>query len=136
MIVGMGSDLVDIRRIELSLLRFGKRFEQRVFTEAEQKYAHKGPDDIHAVASSYAKRFAAKEACMKAMNSGRGNAVSWLDIEVVHSVSGMPGVRITGKAFKRLQEIMPAGMKPQVFLSLSDEYPYAQAQVIISAVPL
>lgn len=137
MILGIGNDLVDIRRIEHSLMRYGKRFENRVFTAGEQAYAYKRKDaDIHAVASVLAKRFAAKEACAKALGTGMNHGVFWRNIEVVQSASGAPGVRITGGAFTRLQELMPPGMKPKVFLSLSDEYPYAQAQIIISAVPV
>jgi len=136
MILGIGSDLVDIRRIEYSLLRFGERFEKRVFSEAERIYAHKKSEtDIHALASVYAKRFAAKEACVKALGTGvvtRG--ISWQDIEVVKSLSGAVGIRIKGKAFANLKELLPEGTKPQVFLSLSDEYPYAQAFVVIEAV--
>ena len=134
MIIGLGSDLVDIRRIEHSLLRFGKRFEDRVFTPSEQEYARLRPGaDIHAVASIYAKRFAAKESCAKALGTGlRG--IAWRDIEIVRSLNGVPEVRASGGASARLQEITPKGMKSQIFVSLSDEYPYAQAHVIISAV--
>jgi len=135
MILGIGNDLVDIQRIEYSLLRFGTRFEQRIFTVAEQQYARKNENaDIRAVASIYAKRFAAKEACAKALATGLGDGVSWRDIEVVKKTGGAVGVHVTGGALAKLQALTPAGMKAQIFLSLADEYPYAQAQVIISAV--
>jgi holo-[acyl-carrier protein] synthase len=134
MILGIGNDLVDIRRIESVLLRFGSRFEQRIFTTNEQKYAHKHEGaDIKAIASIYAKRFAAKEACAKALATGMFEGVAWRDIEVIKKPSGAVGICLAGKALARLQELTPTGMKAQIFLSLSDEYPYAQAQTIISA---
>ncbi|MEQ1789302.1 MAG: holo-ACP synthase [Rickettsiales bacterium] len=137
MILGIGSDLVDVRRIERSLTRYGRRFEERVFTANEQKYARRREDaDIHAIASIYAKRFAAKEACAKALGTGIFNGVFLRDIEVVNSENGAPNIRITGGAFAQLQQMTPKGMKPQIFLSLSDEYPYAQGYVIISAIPV
>lgn len=131
MILGIGSDLVDIRRIENALTRFGRRFEERIFTPVEQVYAHKRAGSI---ASTYAKRFAAKEACVKALGTGVQRGIFLRDIEVINNTSGTPEIRITGGAFKHLQEITPQAMKPQIFLSLSDEYPYAQAFVTISAV--
>jgi holo-[acyl-carrier protein] synthase len=136
MILGLGTDLVDIRRIEHSLLRFGERFEKRAFTPAERERGQKLADDIHAMASYYAKRFAAKEACAKALGTGINHGVYLRDIEVVSSASGAPGLRIKGGAYTQLSGMMPPGMKPHVLLSLADEYPYAQAQVIISAVPV
>lgn len=136
MILGIGNDLVDINRIENSLKRYGKRFENRIFTPAEQQYAHRKNDNIQTIASIYAKRFAAKEACVKALGSGVQRGVFLRDIEVVNNVSGAPEVRITGGAFARLQEVTPKNMKPQIFLSLSDEYPYAQAFVVISSIPV
>ncbi len=135
MILNIGSDLVDIRRIENAISRFGSRFENRVFTNGEQKYSRRRADaDIRAIASTYAKRFAAKEAFAKALNTGFNNGVFWRDIEVVKSESGAVSINATGGAAELLRKLTPEGMKPQIFLSLSDEYPYAQAQVIISAV--
>jgi len=133
MILGTGIDLVDIRRIEHSLSRFGERFEKRVFTPAEQSYARKGKGETRAIASIYAKRFAAKEACAKALGTGFWQNVSWQDIEVIKNASGGVGISLKGAALKKLTALTPAGMKPQIFLSLTDEYPYAQAQVMISA---
>ena len=132
MILGIGNDLVDIRRIERLLMRFGAHFEDRIFTPAEQKYARtKEKAGIKAIASIYAKRFAAKEACAKALRTGIGQGISWLDIEVIKNTSGAVGLQLTGNALSKLQEITPAGTKSQVFLSLTDEYPYAQAYVVI-----
>lgn len=129
MILGMGNDITDIRRIEKSLKRFGKRFENRIFTDAEQHKAQKNP----APAASYAKRFAAKEACAKALGSGLNNDVFWRDMEVVNQTSGAPTMRLTGGALKQLKSMIPRGMTAFIHLSLSDEYPYAIAHVIISA---
>jgi holo-[acyl-carrier protein] synthase len=135
MILGIGSDLVYIRRIEQALSRFGKRFENRIFTENEQKYARRSENaDIKFIASTYAKRFAAKEACAKALNTGFGSGVSWRDIEIVNSAGGAPEIQITGGALKILQKITPGGTIAKIFVSLSDEYPYAQAYVIIDSV--
>ena len=134
MILGLGIDMVDIRRIEYSLMRYGERFEKRVFTEGEQARAQKYRHDIHAIASFYAKRFAAKEACAKALGTGINHGVYLRDIEVVSNAAGAPGLRIKGGAYTQLESLMPAGMKPHVLIALTDEYPYAQAQVIISAV--
>ena len=134
MILGIGTDLVDIRRIERSLMRFGSRFENKIFTQEEQKYAHsKHNAGIKSIASIYAKRFAAKEACAKALMTGIGQGISWLEIEIIKKSSGAVGLQLTGNALNKLQKIIPSGMKSQVFLSLTDEYPYAQAYVIISA---
>ena len=130
MIVGIGNDLVDIRRIEKSLARFGDRFVQRIFTEVEQKRS----EGRATRAASYAKRFAAKEACSKALGTGFRRGVFWRDMGVVNLKSGRPTITLTGGALTRLQEIIPAGMSPQIDLTLTDEYPMAQAIVIISAV--
>jgi holo-[acyl-carrier protein] synthase len=129
MILGTGNDITDIRRIEKSLKRFGTRFEKRIFTDAEQHKAQKSPTP----ASTYAKRFAAKEACAKALGSGLNNEVFWRDMEVVSLASGAPSLRLTGGALKRLKSMIPGGMTAYIHLSLSDEYPYAIAHVIISA---
>ena len=131
MILGVGNDLCDIRRIEKSLERFGERFVQRVFTETEQKRS----EGRATRAASYAKRFAAKEACAKALGTGLRRGVFWRDMGVVNMRSGRPTLALTGGALARLQEITPAGMTAQIDLTLTDEYPLAQAIVIISAVP-
>lgn len=131
MIVGIGNDLVDIRRIEKSLERFGERFVQRIFTDVEQARS----ESRAGRAASYAKRFAAKEACAKALGTGLRRGVFWRDMGVINQRGGKPTLRLTGGALARLQAITPAGMSPQIDLSLTDEYPMAQAFVIISAVP-
>jgi len=130
-ILGVGNDLCDIRRIEKSLERFGERFVQRVFTETEQKRS----EGRATRAASYAKRFAAKEACAKALGTGLRRGVFWRDMGVVNMRGGKPTLALTGGALARLQEITPAGMAAQIDLTLTDEYPLAQAIVIISAVP-
>ncbi len=131
MIIGLGNDLCDIRRIEKSLERFGERFIQRVFTETEQKRS----EGRATRAASYAKRFAAKEACAKALGTGLRAGVFWRDMGVINLRSGKPTMALTGGALARLQNITPAGMTSQIDLSITDEYPLAQAIVIISAVP-
>jgi holo-[acyl-carrier protein] synthase len=137
MILGIGSDLVDIRRIENSLTRYGKRFENRIFTPAEQQYAKRNKNaDIKAMASTYAKRFAAKEACYKALNIGRNNNVSWQDIEVIKNANGATEIKLSGAAKLHLQTITPRGTEAKIFVSLSDEHPYAQAFVIIDTIPI
>lgn len=137
MIIGIGSDLVDIRRIENSLKRFGSRFENRIFTNAEQQYATRSKNaDIKATASTYAKRFAAKEACYKALNIGKNNSVSWQDIEVIKNISGAVEIKLSGAAKAHLQKITPPAMQAKIFVSLSDVYPYAQAYVIIDAITI
>lgn len=133
MILGTGIDLVDIRRIERSLKLFGERFEKKIFTKKEREYANSRAN-MKAIASAYAKRFAAKEACAKALTTGFGQGVSWRDFEVVKTISGGVSLQVSGVAFERLNQLIPINMKPQIFLSLTDEYPYAQAQVIISAI--
>ena len=130
MILGVGNDLCDIRRIEKSLERFGERFIQRVFTETEQKRS----EGRATRAASYAKRFAAKEACAKALGTGLRGGVFWRDMGVVNVRGGKPTLALTGGALARLQEITPPGMTAQIDLTLTDEYPLAQAIVIISAV--
>jgi holo-[acyl-carrier protein] synthase len=130
-IIGIGNDLVDIRRIEKSLARFGDRFVQRIFTETEQKRS----EGRATRAASYAKRFAAKEACSKALGTGFRRGVFWRDMGVINLKSGKPTIVLTGGALTRLEEITPAGMSPQIDLTLTDEFPLAQAFVIISAVP-
>ena len=132
MIIGLGQDMCDIRRIEKSLSRFGDRFTQRVFTEIERKLADRRAER----AATYAKRFAAKEACAKALGTGvprRG--VHWQGIGVVNLPSGKPTIVFTGGAAERLAKITPPGMTTVVHLTITDEYPYAQAMVIIEAFP-
>jgi holo-[acyl-carrier protein] synthase len=130
-ILGIGSDLVDIKRIESSLERFGDRFVKRIFTEIEQKRS----DGRAERAASYAKRFAAKEACSKALGTGLRRGVYWRDMGVVNLRGGKPSIALTGGAAARLAEITPAGMTSQIDLTITDEYPLAQAFVIISANP-
>ncbi len=131
MIIGIGSDLIDIRRIERTLERFGERFTRRVFTETERAKAERRLRR----ADTYAKRYAAKEACAKALGTGFRRGVYWRDIGVVNAPSGKPGLALTGGAAARLAEITPPGMRPRIELTLTDEPPIAQAIVVISAVP-
>ena len=131
MILGIGNDLCDIRRIEKSLERFGDRFVQRIFTEIEQKRS----EGRATRAASYAKRFAAKEACAKALGTGLRRGVFWRDMGVINLRSGRPTLVLTGGALARLKEITPPGLAAQIDLTLTDEYPLAQAIVIISGVP-
>ena len=132
MILGIGNDLIDIRRIERTLERFGDRFIGRVFTEVEQQKS----EPRAARAASYAKRFAAKEACAKALGTGVPRAgVHWRHMGVVNMKSGKPTMALSGGAKKRLAEMTPEGMTAQIDVTLTDDYPLAQAIVIISAVP-
>lgn len=131
MILGLGSDLSDIRRIEKTLERFGDRFTQRIFTDLERKRSERKPDR----AASYAKRFAAKEACSKALGTGFRRGVFWRDMGVANLPSGAPTMVLTNGALKRLQAITPAGHRAVVHVTLTDDHPYAQAFVIIEAVP-
>jgi holo-[acyl-carrier protein] synthase len=130
-IVGIGSDLSDIRRIEKTLERHGERFTHRIFTELERARSERKTDR----AASYAKRFAAKEACAKALGTGLRRGVFWRDMGVVNLRSGQPTMALTGGAAARLAEITPAGMTAVIHLSLTDDHPYAQAFVIIEALP-
>jgi holo-[acyl-carrier protein] synthase len=131
MILGLGSDLIDIRRIERTLARFGDRFLARIFTEAERGKCDRRADR----AAGYARRFAAKEACSKALGTGFRRGVFWRDLGVVNLPSGRPTMRLTGGARRRLDEITPAGMVARLDITLTDEPPLAQAVVIITAVP-
>jgi len=134
MILSIGSDITDIRRIEKSLARFGARFEQRIFTETERcKAQSRSRAGTRIVASTYAKRFAAKEACAKALGTGLNRGVFWRDMEVINLPGGRPTMRLTGGALTYLKSLTPPGLQPLIYVSLSDEYPYAQAQVIITA---
>lgn len=130
MILGLGNDIVDIRRIEESLNRFGDRFRDRIFTEIEKKKS----DGRLLRAASYAKRFAAKEACSKALGTGFHRGVFWRDMGVVNEPSGRPTMVLTGGALKQLERITPAGKKPCIHLTITDDHPWAQAVVIIEAV--
>lgn len=130
MIVGIGSDLVDIRRIERTLERFGNRFTHRCFTELERRKS----DRRHLRAASYARRFAAKEACAKALGTGFRNGVFWRDLGVVNLAGGRPTMELTGGALSRLRELVPDGMRARIDLTITDEPPLAQAMVIITAV--
>ena len=132
MIIGIGSDLIDIRRVEKSLARFGERFVQRCFTDIEQAKSERRKNR----AESYAKRFAAKEACSKALGTGIAQGVFWRDMGVVNLPSGKPTMALTGGAGEKLQELMPARHEAVIHLTITDEYPIAQAFVIIEAVPL
>lgn len=133
MILGLGSDICDIRRVEAVLARHGVRFTERVFSAVERARAErrKGQE-----AASYAKRFAAKEACAKALGTGFRDGVFLSDLRVTNLPSGQPTLSLHGAALERLRAMTPAGYEARVFLSLTDEYPYAYAQVIISAEPL
>ncbi len=132
MIVGIGSDLCDIRRISETLERFGERFTQRLFTDLERARSERRGDP----ASSYAKRFAAKEACSKALGTGLKRGVFWRDMGVENLRSGQPTLKLTGGAAERLALITPAGFEAVIHLSLTDDHPYAQAFVVIEALPV
>lgn len=131
MIIGIGSDLIDIRRIEKTLERFGDRFTNRCYTEVERQKS----DKRLLRAESYAKRYAAKEACSKALGTGFRKGVFWRDMGVVNLPGGKPTMKLTGGALARLNEIVPDGMEAQIDLTITDEPPIAEALVIISAVP-
>ena len=133
MILGLGSDIVDIRRIEAALARHGDRFIERVFTPVERAKATRRTERIQA--ATFAKRFAAKEAAAKALGTGFRHGVFFSDLGVVNLPSGQPTMQMTGGAADRLKAITPAGMVAAVALTMTDEYPYAYAQVIISALP-
>jgi holo-[acyl-carrier protein] synthase len=130
MILGIGTDLVDIRRIEQTIARHGERFINRIYTEAERARAERKANRI----DTYAKRFAAKEACAKALGTGFRQGVFFRDMGVVNLPSGKPTLRLTGGALARLAAITPDGYEAQIDLALTDEYPLAQAFVVISAV--
>lgn len=131
MIIGIGSDIIDIRRIERTLERYGERFIDRVFTETERRKSEGRANR----AASYAKRFAAKEACSKALGTGFRSGVFWRDLGVVNLPSGKPTMVLTGGAAERLAQITPPGMRVQIDITLTDDHPQAQALVIISAIP-
>ncbi|BBD36939.1 holo-ACP synthase [Aminobacter sp. Y103A] len=132
MILGIGSDLVDIRRIEKSIVRHGERFIQRIFTDAEKARAEGRRGRI----ASYAKRFAAKEACSKALGCGISEGVFWRDMGVVNLPGGRPTMELTGGAAHRLSTMLPQGHRAVVHLTITDDFPLAQAFVIIEALPV
>ncbi len=131
MILGIGNDIIDIRRVERTLERFGERFIERIFTATERARSERRAGRVE----SYAKRFAAKEACSKALGTGFRRGVYWRDMGVVNLASGKPTMELKGGAAKRLAELVPAGMTAQIDVTITDEPPIAQAIVIISAVP-
>lgn len=131
MIIGIGSDLIDIRRIEKTLERFSGRFIARVFTDVEREKSDRRANR----AASYAKRFAAKEACSKALGTGIRMGVNWREMGVVNLPSGQPTMRLTGSAAERLARLTPPGLVPRIDVTITDDYPLAQAFVVISAWP-
>ena len=131
MIVGIGSDLIDIRRVERTLERHGERFVSRVFTEVERAKSDRRAQR----AASYAKRFAAKEACAKALGTGLAQGVFWRDMGVVNLPGGKPTMKLTNGAAERLARLMPAGHRPVIHVTITDDFPLAQAFVIIEALP-
>ena len=132
MIIGLGSDLIDIRRVEKSIERFGERFTHRCFTDIERAKS----DGRKNRAASYAKRFAAKEACSKALGTGLANGVFWKDMGVINLPGGKPTMRLTTGAGERLAAMLPAGHRANIHLTITDDFPYAQAFVIIEALPV
>ena len=132
MIIGIGNDIIDIRRVERTLERFGDRFTGRVFTEVERVKS----DRRRLRAASYAKRFAAKEACSKALGTGLRKGVFWRDMGVVNLPGGKPTIRLTGGAKARLDSMVPDGMTAEIHLTITDDFPQAQAFVIIEAMPV
>ncbi|CAM5583921.1 Holo-[acyl-carrier-protein] synthase [Mycolicibacterium aubagnense] len=132
MIIGIGSDLIDIRRIEKSLERHGERFVKRVYTDVEQARS----EGRRARAASYAKRFAAKEACAKALGTGIAQGVYWRDMGVANLPSGKPTMVLTGGAAVQLEKLLPAGYHAVIHLTITDDFPLAQAFVIIEALPV
>jgi len=131
MIIGIGNDLIDIRRVEKVIERHGERFIERIFTPIEIRKSERR----RLRAASYAKRFAAKEACAKALGTGMSNGVFWRDMGVVNLPSGKPTMALTGGAAKRLARLVPTGYRGEIHLTITDEFPLAQAYVIIEAVP-
>jgi holo-[acyl-carrier protein] synthase len=130
MILGIGNDVIDIRRIEKAIERYGDRFLDRIFTAVERARS----DGKAGRAASYAKRFAAKEACSKALGTGLSGGVFWKDMGVVNEASGRPTMQLTGGAARQLERLTPGGCRPQVHLTLTDDFPMAHAVVVISVV--
>ena len=135
MIIGIGSDLIDIRRVAKVIERHGERFLDRIFTDAERAKAERRAKSEKMVVATYAKRFAAKEACSKALGTGFRRGVFFKDMGVVNLPSGRPTMQLTGGALDQLRRITPKGCEARIDVSLTDEYPIAQAFVVISAVP-
>ncbi|MEW6639994.1 MAG: holo-ACP synthase [Pseudomonadota bacterium] len=135
MIIGIGSDLIDIRRIEKVIERHGERFLDRIFTDAERAKAERRAKSHKMVVATYAKRFAAKEACSKALGTGIRLGVWWRDMGVVNLPGGRPTMHLTGGARTRLDALVPAGFQARIDLSITDDWPLAQAFVVISAIP-
>lgn len=135
MIIGIGSDLIDITRVGKVMERHGERFLDRIFTATERAKAERRAKNEKMVVATYAKRFAAKEACSKALGTGIRQGVWWRDMGVVNLPGGKPSMRLTGGALARLQALTPEGFEAQIDLSITDDWPLAQAFVIISAVP-
>ncbi len=131
MILGLGNDLIDIRRIEKVIDKYGERFLERIFTSIEREKS----ECRAGRAASYAKRFAAKEACSKALGTGLAQGVYWRDMGVVNLSSGKPTMNLSGRALEHLEAMVPAGHEPRIDLTITDDFPLAQAIVIISAVP-
>jgi holo-[acyl-carrier protein] synthase len=131
MIIGIGNDTIDIRRVQKVIDRHGARFTERIFTETEQKKS----DRRRLRAASYAKRFAAKEACAKALGTGMSRGVFWRDMGVVNLPGGQPTMQLTGGAAKRLASLTPSGHRPVIHVTITDDFPMAQAFVLIEAVP-
>lgn len=132
MIIGIGSDLIDIRRVEKTIERFGARFTERCFTDIERVKSEGRKNK----AASYAKRFAAKEACSKALGTGLAQGVFWRDMGVVNLRSGKPTMQLTGGAAERLASMLPANHRAAIHLTITDDFPLAQAFVIIEALPI
>src|SRR3954453_21538970 len=135
MIIGVGSDLIDIRRVAKAIERHGERFLGRIFTEAERAKADRRANSEKMVVPPYPKRFAAKEPCAKALGTVIRKGVWWRDMGVVNLPGGQPTMRLTGGALRRLEVLTPAGHDARIDLTITDEYPIAQAFVVISAVP-
>jgi holo-[acyl-carrier protein] synthase len=134
MILGIGNDLIDIRRIDKSIAKYGERFLNRVYTDIERAKSDRRAGTPVGRAASYAKRFAAKEACAKALGTGLNHGVYWRDMGVVNLPGGKPTMAFTGGALKRLEKLTPPGHRAQIDLTITDDFPLAQAIVIISAV--
>jgi holo-[acyl-carrier protein] synthase len=131
MIIGIGNDLIDIRRVAKVIERHGERFTHRIFTDIEISKS----DRRRERAASYAKRFAAKEACAKALGTGMRRGVFWRDMGVINLPGGKPTMKLTGGARARLESLVPDGHEPVIHITITDDFPLAQAQVIIEAVP-
>ena len=131
MIIGIGADLTNITRIQRTLDRFGSRFRDRVFTRIEKEKA----DRKKSPTETFAKRWAAKEACSKALGTGLRMGIAWKEMEVTNLSTGQPQMNVTGSAKKRLDEITPTGFRPVIHVTLTDDHPWAQAFIVIEALP-